>query len=110
MDPDTKLMVSWMVGDWDADSALVFIDDLSRRLANRAQLTTDGNKAYLTAVEKSFDGEVDYAMLVKLYGAPMGKENERRYSPAECNGTIKGAVTAILRKPIYPPVMWSAKT
>ena len=90
---DTKLIVAWMVGSRDSDAAQAFIADLSSRLANRIQLTTDGHKAYLDAVEEAFGRNIDYAMLVKLYGAPKGKENERRYSPAECNGTIKGTVS-----------------
>lgn len=92
LDPESKLMVSWMVGDRDAEAAGVFIDDLSRRLASRVQLTTDGFRAYLTAVEKAFGADVDYAMLVKLYGAPEGQTPERRYSPATCSGAIKGTV------------------
>ena len=89
---DTKLIASWMVGSRDGDAAKTFIADLAGRLANRVQLTTDGHKAYLEAVEDVFGAKVDYAMLVKLYGAPQGRENERRYSPAECAGAIKGTV------------------
>jgi hypothetical protein len=62
-------------------------------MANRIQLTTDGHKAYLQAVEGAFGADIDYAMLVKLYGAPQGAENERRYSPATCTGCITGVVT-----------------
>ena len=90
---DTKLIAGWIVGGRDAEAAQAFITDLAGRLASRVQLTTDGNKTYLAAVEKSFGGDIDYAMLVKLYGPAQGKEQERRYSPAQCNGTIKGAVT-----------------
>ena len=90
---DTKLLASWMVGSRDGDAAAAFVADLAPRLANRVQLTTDGHKAYLQAVEDAFGADVDYAMLVKLYGAPQGRQDERRYSPAECTGTIKGAVT-----------------
>ncbi len=97
---DTKLVPSWFVSTRDgeaakvfiAEAAKVFIADLASRLANRVQLTTDGHRAYLQAVEDAFGAEVDYAMLVKLYGAPTGRDNERRYSPAECTGTIKGVV------------------
>ena len=89
---DTKLVPSWIVSTRDGESAKVFIFDLASRLANRVQLTTDGHRAYLQAVENAFGADVDYAMLVKLYGAPAGSENERRYSPAECTGTIKGVV------------------
>ena len=89
---DTKLIASWMVGSRDGEAAAAFVADLAPRLANRVQLTTDGHKAYLQAVEDAFGADVDYAMLVKLYGAPQGRENERRYSPAECAGAIKGTV------------------
>jgi IS1 family transposase len=89
---DTKLIVSWLVGGRDAGYAKAFINDLESRLANRVQLTTDGHKAYLGAVESAFGGEIDYAMLVKLYGAAQGNQNERRYSAGECCGTIKGTV------------------
>jgi IS1 family transposase len=91
IDADSKLIVSWMVGDRDALSANIFMDDLQARLANRVQLTTDGLKVYLDAVAGAFEGEVDFAQLVKMYGpAP---EGERRYSPAECLGAIKSQVT-----------------
>ena len=69
-----------------------FIDDLASRLANRVQITTDGHKAYLYAMDTAFGGEVDYAMLVKLYGsAPESAKG--RYSPAECTGIIKTNVS-----------------
>ena len=89
---DTKLVASWMVGNRDGQAAAAFMADLAPRMANRVQLTTDGHKAYLQAVEDAFGADVDYAMLVKLYGEPKGRENERRYSPGECCGTIKGTV------------------
>lgn len=81
-----------MVGTRDGDAAKAFIADLAGRLASRVQFTTDGHKAYVQAVEDSFGADIDYAMLMKLYGAPQGRENERRYSPAECSGTIKDTV------------------
>ena len=65
------------------------MDDLRSRLENRVQLTTDGHKAYLEAVEGAFGGAIDYATLVKLYGKPVGKDSERRYSPAVCTGAVK---------------------
>ena len=68
IDADSKLIVSWLVGSRDSDYAMAFMDDLAKRLANRVQLTTDGHKAYLDAVEGVFGGDIDYAMLVKLYG------------------------------------------
>jgi IS1 family transposase len=90
LDADSKLIISWMVGDRDAEAASLFISDLKNRLANRVQLTTDGWHAYLDAVEDAFGGDVDYAMLIKLYGASVeGKSGsaERRYSPAQVIGT-----------------------
>lgn len=84
IDADSKLIVSWMIGDRDAETANFFMDDLQERLTNRVQLTTDGHKAYLDAVAGAFhDRGVDYAMLVKLYGEAEQKTPERRYSPSE---------------------------
>ena len=67
LDPDTKLVPCWLVGKRDAGYAFQFISDLAARLANRVQLTTDGHRAYLSAVEDTFGADVDYATLVKLY-------------------------------------------
>ena len=92
LDADTKLICSFYVGDRGFGSAKEFIGDLAERLANRVQLTTDGHKAYLSAVEDAFGAGVDYAMLVKLYGEPSGHTTERKYSPNECCGSIKGVV------------------
>ncbi len=90
IDADTKLVPSWRVGDRSGSTAIDLMDDLRSRLANRVQLTTDGHRAYLEAVEGAFGGDVDYAQLVKLYGnAP---EGQRRYSPAECTGIRKRKV------------------
>jgi IS1 family transposase len=85
MDADTKLVPSWRVGRRDAGTAYSFMHDLAERLASRVQLTTDGLRVYLNAVESAFGSEIDYAMLVKIYGAD--KDAESRYSPAECIGT-----------------------
>jgi IS1 family transposase len=79
IDADTKLIPSWFVGGRDSDAAIIFMDDLASRLANRVQLTSDGHRAYLEAVEGAFGGDIDYAMLVKLYGE--SPEAEKRYSP-----------------------------
>ena len=81
IDADTKLVPSFLVGNRDAHSARMFIDDLAGRLAHRVQLTTDGLKAYLDAVEDSFGCEIDYAMLIKNYES---SQEEVRYSPAVC--------------------------
>ena len=85
IDADTKLVASFAVGTRGAQTAKQFMDDLASRLANRVQLTTDGHRAYLEAVEGAFGCNIDYAMLVKLYGGD--SEPEKRYSPAECIGT-----------------------
>jgi IS1 family transposase len=88
IDADSKLIVSYLVGGRSAIYARKFIDDLASRLAHRVQLTTDGHKAYLSAVESAFGADVDYAMLEKIYSAPP-QEGQQRYSPAECCGTRK---------------------
>jgi IS1 family transposase len=80
---DCKLVPCWHHGRRDAVAASQFIDDLAGRLAHRVQLTTDGHRPYLQAVEDAFGGHIDYAMLIKLYGNP---PDERRYSPGECIG------------------------
>jgi IS1 family transposase len=87
---DSKLVPSWYVVRRNYQSASLFIDDLASRLAHRVQLTTDGHKAYLQAIEDSFGSEIDYAQLIKLYGNDV--ESEKRYSPAECTGAIKEIV------------------
>lgn len=90
LDADTKMIVSFYVGDRGSDSAIELMDDLRARLANKVQLTTDGHKAYLEAVEGAFGGDVDYAQLIKLYGPTISAPG--RYSPAECIGAKKQAV------------------
>lgn len=89
IDADSKLIISYLVGGRDGQYALEFMDDVRARLANRVQLTTDGHRAYLNAVEEAFGADIDYAMLIKQYGAPEGEGNDRRYSPAECTGIEK---------------------
>ncbi len=84
IDADTKLIPSFYVGTRDAMAAQHFIGDLALRLANRVQLTSDGHKPYLEAVEQSFGADIDYAMLIKHYGEPTGALG--RYSPGECTG------------------------
>jgi IS1 family transposase len=90
IDADTKLIPSWFVGGRDSDAAIIFMDDLASRLANRVQLTSDGHKAYLEAVEGAFGADVDYAQLVKLYGE--SPDAEKRYSPAVCIGAHKNPI------------------
>lgn len=91
LDSESKLIISWLVGGRDGEYALAFMDDVKDRLSNRVQLTTDGHKAYLNAVEEAFGADIDYAMLVKQYGEPEGAKRspERRYSPAICTGAKK---------------------
>lgn len=91
LDADSKLIVSYLVGGRDGGYAAEFMADVAERLAHPVQLTTDGHRAYLDAVEDAFGCEIDYAQLVKLYGAPT--EGTRRYSPAECIGTRTNTVT-----------------
>lgn len=88
LDADSKLAVSWFVGGRDGQAAIAFMDDIAKRLANRVQLTSDGHKAYLEAVEGAFGGNIDYAILHKVYGAAP-ESAKGRYSPAECVGTQK---------------------
>jgi IS1 family transposase len=87
LDADSKLIVSYLVGGRDAEYAMWFMDDLAARLANRVQLTSDGHRAYLEAVEGAFGCDVDYAQLVKMYGPTITAPG--RYSPAECTGAKK---------------------
>ena len=90
IEADTKLLVSWLIGNRDGDTAAIFMQDVKARLANRVQLTTDGHKAYLQAVEDAFGADIDYAMLIKLYG--QSDDPEHRYSPAACIGIEKKPV------------------
>jgi IS1 family transposase len=85
IDAETKLIPCWLIGQRDAIAARDFTEDLAGRLANRVQLTTDGHKPDLTAIEKAFGEEIEYAQLVKIYGADV--EGQKRYSPAQCVGT-----------------------
>jgi IS1 family transposase len=94
IDADTKLIPSWAVGRRDGFTAQAFIHDLADRLATRVQLTTDGHKVYLEAVEGAFGSEIDYAMLIKLYEGDSGQRAaEARYSPPECFGTRTVCIT-----------------
>ncbi|MCG8430902.1 MAG: IS1 family transposase [Candidatus Omnitrophica bacterium] len=84
---DTKLVPSWYIGRRDLRSATVFMKDLAGRLKSRVQLTSDGHKAYLEAVEEAFGTDIDFAQLVKIYGFEGGKAPEVRYS----QGAVIGA-------------------
>jgi IS1 family transposase len=92
IDAETKLIPCWFVGQRDAGCAYHFIHDLKARIANRVQLTTDGHRAYLGAVEDAFGAEIDYAMLQKIYGS-VGESPETRYSPAVCMGARKAIIS-----------------
>src|ERR1700730_7692637 len=93
LDADSKLILSWAVGGRDAGYALALMDDLRSRITTRVQLTTDGHRAYLQAVEEAFGADIDYGMLVKLYGAETGGQgHERKYSPSECLGARKDMI------------------
>src|SRR5208283_3117688 len=100
---DTKLVVSYFVGKRDGECAKWFMDDVAGRLATRVQLTTDGLRSYLEAVEGAFGADIDYAQLVKLYGASPDSA-KGRYSPADCTGIIK---TPIEGKPDPAPISTS---
>jgi IS1 family transposase len=97
IDADTKLVVSWFVGNRDAESANIFMSDVASRLKNKVQLTTDGLKAYLDAVENAFN-EIDFAQLIKMYGTDSTKSTEKKYSPAECIGTKKHIISGSPRR------------
>lgn len=89
MDPDTKLVCNYCVGKRDWSTAKYFVDGLAARMANRIQLTTDGNRLYLFAINSAFHGDIDYAILMKHYGGSSSVTAEVRYSPAECTGCTK---------------------
>ncbi|MDO8355826.1 MAG: IS1 family transposase [Nitrospirota bacterium] len=90
IDADTKLVPSWRIGSRDGATACEFVADLAGRLANRVQITSDGHRPYLEAVEKAFGSEVDFAQLIKIYGEAV--EGQKRYSPSECIGAKKARV------------------
>jgi hypothetical protein len=87
---DSKLIPAWYIGDRDSEAAMFFMDNLAKRLTHRVQLTSDGHAPYLEAVEGAFGADIDYAMLVKIYGP--SAEGQRRYSPADCIGAVKRVV------------------
>lgn len=93
IDADSKLIVSWFVGDRTAISANLFMKDVASRLTNRVQLTTDGHSAYLSAVDNAFESNIDFAQLQKMYGVSEGEsQTERKYSPATCTGIRKTVI------------------
>jgi IS1 family transposase len=105
IDADSKMIVSYFVGDRDAQAAYAFMCDVKSRLNNRVQLTTDGHKAYLNAIPDAFGSKIDYAMLIKIYGEPAGSnQTERKYSPGDCTGFDK---KRIIGKPVAENVSTS---
>jgi IS1 family transposase len=93
IDADSKLLISYLVGARDGETACAFVADLAGRLANRVQLTTDGHKAYPEAVEGAFGGEIDYAQLVKIYENDTGNTSDVRYCPGEHVESRKEVIT-----------------
>jgi IS1 family transposase len=111
LDADSKLIVSWYVGDRGAERAHLFMQDVAARLANNVQLTTDGHRAYLDAVYGAFENNIDYAQLVKIYGASTGKAKLSvsiavQNVPAQSNKRCQ----ANQRKSLYLLLTWSVKT
>jgi IS1 family transposase len=94
IDADTKIVPSVHLGQRTAEDAYEFVNDLASRLTHRVQLTSDGHRPYLDAVESAFGAGIDYAMLVKLYGNDSNAASpERRYSPGECIGAIPTVIS-----------------
>ena len=89
IDAQSKLVTSYLVGDRDGQSAIALMDDLRSRLEDRPQISTDGLRAYVEAIEGAFGGDVDFAQVIKEYGKLPGKDNERRYSPPVCTNIEK---------------------
>jgi IS1 family transposase len=108
LDADSKLIVTWLVGSRDAGSAYEFMQDVAGRLRNRVQLTTDGHKPYLNAVEDAFGADIDYAVLQKIYGAE--PTDEKRYSPAVCLGCKVENVTGSPDQSTFQRPTWSVRT
>ena len=108
LDADSKLVPTWLVGDRSTADATVFIQDLADRIVTRIQLTTDGHRPYLGAVEGAFGSEIDCAMLIKLYGADPSAE--RRYSPPECIGAQPRRIQGTPTPGTSPPPTWSGRT
>lgn len=89
IDAETKLVPSWLVANREIEAAKVFMNDLASRLSNRVQLTTDGHGVYLDAVEDAFGADIDYAMLIKIYGPT---QQTHRYTPSSCKGSIRNKI------------------
>lgn len=102
------MIVSYFVGDRSGESAMILMNDLRCCIANRVQITTDGYKSYLDAVEEAFGADMDYAQLLKIYGATPGGAG--RYSPAECVGIRKERIEGNPTPSTFQCPMWSART
>jgi transposase-like protein len=106
---DSKLVPAWYIGDRDREAAMFFMDNLAKRLAHRIQLTSDGYKPYLEAVEGAFDADIDNAMLVKIYGiAPEGPQ--RRHSPQNVLARRRFASKASPIRRRFQRPMWNGTT
>lgn len=110
IDADTKLIPSWFIGGRDSDAAIIFMDDLRSRLANRVQLTSDGHKAYLEAIEGAFGADVDYAQLVKLYGpsSELAKGRARLNASVLARPRLRATRTRTISARHMPSVQTSA--
>ena len=104
IDPETKLVPCWYIGNRDAEAAYHFMHDLAGRMASRIQMTTDGHKPYIRAVEDAFGEDIDFAQLVKIYGKSYNNTPQARYSPAQCMGARKAK---IMGKPDFAHVSTS---
>lgn len=93
IDADSKLIVSYLVGDRDGEHALAFIQDMAERITDRPQITTDGLASYVSAIDEIFGLDVDFAQLIKVYGENPGNATEHRYSPGICEGTYAKKIT-----------------
>jgi IS1 family transposase len=93
IDADSKLVLSWLVGSRDLDTAYTFMQDVAGRLRNRVELTTDAHRPYLSAVEDAFGDAIDYAVLQKIYGSD--PDGQKRYSPAKCLGLTCDTITGV---------------
>jgi IS1 family transposase len=107
LDSDSKLLISWLVGRRDAYHAQILMDDVKARINGRTQITTDGLRAYVEAIEGAFGSDVDFAQLIKLYGEPATTSPERKYSPSERRTCEPDHAYA--HAPVYSPHEWLFK-
>jgi IS1 family transposase len=93
IEAQSKLMISYWVGDRTGETALAFIGDMASRIVDRPQITTDGLASYVAAIDEIFGVDVDFAQLIKVYGENPGNATEHRYSPGICEGTYAKKIT-----------------